>query len=58
MKCLEIMLGPEEGETILYLAMQAIRASMVPFERRFRRLRLPARTVDSLISSGEIEAPM
>ncbi len=56
-KCLEIMLGPEEGEAILYLAGQASRASMVQLERGFRQLRLPMRTVDSLISSGEIEAP-
>ncbi|MDQ6703775.1 MAG: FkbM family methyltransferase [Pseudomonadota bacterium] len=56
-KCLELMLGREDGETLLYLSRQAIRASMVPLERRFRELRRPMRTVDSLISSGEIEAP-
>ena len=56
-KCLELMLGREEGETTLYLSRQAIRASMIPLERGFQQLRLPMRTVDSLISSGEIEAP-
>ncbi|MGH6838272.1 MAG: FkbM family methyltransferase [Methylocella sp.] len=37
-KCLELMLGSEDGEAILYLAKHAIRASMVPLERGFPQL--------------------
>jgi FkbM family methyltransferase len=56
-RCLELMLGQEEREAILYLTSHSIHASIVPRERRFQQLSRPMRTLDSLISSGEVEAP-
>jgi FkbM family methyltransferase len=56
-RCLEVMLGQEDGEKTLYITSHSIHASIVPRERHFRELRLPMRTLDSLIMSGEIKAP-
>jgi FkbM family methyltransferase len=56
-KCLEFLLGQEDGEHILYLTSHSIHASIVPRYRRFRQIKLPMRSLDSLVVSGEIKPP-
>ena len=56
-KCLEIMLGQEEGEKLLYITSHSIHASVIPRERVFRELSRTMHTIDGLVSSGEIEGP-
>jgi FkbM family methyltransferase len=54
-RCLEVMIGREDGEKLLYMTSHSIHASIIPRERRFRALSCPMRTLDSLILSREIE---
>jgi FkbM family methyltransferase len=56
-RCLEVLLGQKDGESVLHIPSHSIHASIVPREGRSRELRLPMRTLDSLIMSKEIEAP-
>ena len=56
-RCLEVLLGQKDGESVLHIPSHSMHASIVPREERSRELRLPMRTLDSLIMSKEIEAP-
>lgn len=55
--CLELLLGNEEGERLLYMTSHSIHASLVPREVKYRTIRLPIRKIDTLVTSGEIQAP-
>jgi FkbM family methyltransferase len=56
-KCFELILGEKDGEKILYLTSHSIHASIVPRESRFRELKRPMRSLDSLVISREISPP-
>ena len=56
-KVLEVLLGNEEGEASLFLTSHSIHASTIPRERRYRELRRPLRTLDSLTACGEVAPP-
>jgi FkbM family methyltransferase len=56
-KVLEVLLGNKEGEASLFLTSHSIHASTIPRERRYRELRLPLRTLDGLITAGEVAPP-
>jgi FkbM family methyltransferase len=56
-KVLELALGKEDGEASLFLTSHSIHASMIPRERRYRELRVPVRTLDSLAAAGEVAPP-
>jgi FkbM family methyltransferase len=56
-RCLEVLLGQKDGESVLHIPSHSMHALIVPREERSRELRLPMRTLDSLIMSKEIEAP-
>ena len=53
-RCLEVLLGQKDGESVLHIPSHSMHASIVPREERSRELRLPMRTLDSLIMSKEI----
>src|SRR5262245_38083412 len=56
-KLLEVLLGNKEGEGCLFLTSHSIHASIIPRQRRWRELRIPLRTVDSLTATGEVAPP-
>ncbi|HLW90226.1 MAG TPA: FkbM family methyltransferase [Roseiarcus sp.] len=56
-RCVECLLGPEDGERALYLTSHSIHASIVPRESRFERINVRMRSLDSLVRSQEITPP-
>jgi FkbM family methyltransferase len=56
-RCVELMLGQEEGEKPLYMTSHSIHASIVPRERVFHELSRPMKKLDSLVFSKEIAPP-
>ena len=53
----DVMLGDSEGESDLFLTSHSLHASMVPRERRARRLPRSVATIDGMVRSGSIPPP-
>jgi FkbM family methyltransferase len=56
-RCLEVMLGQDEGQRDLYVTSHSIHASIVPRENSFKRLRVRMRTLDELVRAGDVSPP-
>ena len=56
-QCMEMLLGRHDGEQKLFLTSHSIHASLSPREDHYQELMRPIRTLDSLLDSGQVEAP-
>jgi FkbM family methyltransferase len=55
--CLRCMLGKDDGTGELYLTSHSIHASSIPREGKFKKVKIPMHSIDSLLKRAVVEGP-